>query len=171
MEYGTKVTDSLTTMGQVQAEQLQQAAEEGFKSVLNLRVASELGFWSDEQGMAESLGLNYVHMPLRLEQLEEAVIAQILRQLDQMPKPILVHCAAGMRSTAIALLSTAIAERLTPQQVIEKAYAIGFHYIDNTLVSPSLRERFFEYIACHSQIGRPADQTSPLTPRWAGEWG
>ncbi len=171
MEYGTKVTDSLTTMGQVRVEQLQQAVQEGFKSVLNLRVSSELGFWSDEQCIAESLGLNYVHIPLRLEQLEEVIIAQILHQIDQMPKPVLVHCAAGMRSTAIALLSTAIAERLTPQQVIEKAYAIGFHYIDNTLVSPRLRERFFDYLARHSQIRRPVEQPLHLTSRWAGELG
>lgn len=158
MEYGTKVTDTLTTMGQVRVEQLQEAVQEGFNSVLNLRVPSELGFWAGEQQVAESLGLCYAHIPLRLEQLEEAVIAQILRQLDQLPKPVLVHCAAGMRSTAIALLSTAIAERLTPEQTVEKAYAIGFHYIDNTLVSPQLRERFFDYVAQHSKSKRAAER-------------
>lgn len=158
MEYGTKVTDTLTTMGQVRVEQLQAAVQEGFKSVLNLRVPNELGFWADEQDMTEALGLHYAHIPLRLEHLEEAAIAQILRQIDQLPKPVLVHCAAGMRSTVIALLSTAIAERLTPEQVIEKAYAIGFHHIDNTLVSPKLRERFFDYLARHSQPKRPVER-------------
>ncbi|MFQ4136966.1 beta-lactamase hydrolase domain-containing protein [Nodosilinea sp. PGN35] len=156
MEYGTKVTDALTTMGQVRVEQLQAAVQEGFKAVLNLRVPNELGFWADEQRVAESLGLHYIHIPLRLEHLDEAVIDQILCQLDHLPKPVLVHCAAGMRSTVIALLSTAIAERLTPQQVVEKAYAIGFHHIDNTLVSPQLRERFFDYLARHSQERRQA---------------
>ncbi len=159
MEYGTKVTETLTTMGQVRVEQLQEAVQEGFKSVLNLRVPSELGFWADEQPTAESLGLHYVHLPLRLEHLEEAVIAQILRQIEHMPKPMLVHRAAGMRSTVIALLSTAIAERLTPEQVVEKAYAIGFHYIDNTLVSPKLRERFFDYLVRHSKPKRPVELT------------
>jgi hypothetical protein len=100
-----------------------------------------------------------VHLPLRLEHLEEAVIAQILRQIEHMPKPMLVHRAAGMRSTVIALLSTAIAERLTPEQVVEKAYAIGFHYIDNTLVSPKLRERFFDYLVRHSKPKRPVELT------------
>lgn len=157
MEYGTKVTDTLTTMGQVRVEQLHEAVQEGFKSVLNLRVPNELGFWANEQDVAEALGLDYAHIPLRLEQLEEATIAQILRQIEQMPKPLLVHCAAGMRSTVIALLSAAIAERLTPEQVVEKAYAIGFHYIDNTLVSPQLRERFFDYVARHSKAKRPVE--------------
>ncbi|MBD0268783.1 MAG: phosphatase [Cyanobacteria bacterium Co-bin8] len=157
MEYGTKVTDTLTTMGQVRVEQLQEAVNEGFKSVLNLRVPNELGFWVDEQYMAEALGLHYVHIPLRLEHLEEVVIAQILRQLDQLPKPVLLHCAAGMRSTAIALLSTAIAEQLTPEQTVEKAYAIGFYHIDNTLVSPKLRERFFDYVTRHSKAKRPVE--------------
>lgn len=152
MEYGTKVTDTLTTMGQVRLEQLQEAVAEGFKSVLNLRAPNELGFLPNEQQMVESLGLCYAHRPLRLECLEEREIAKILQTLEQLPKPVLVHCAAGMRSTAIALLSTAIAEGLTPQQTVERAYAIGFHYIDNTMVSPHLRERFLDYVARHARV-------------------
>lgn len=156
MEYGRKVSDELTSMGQVRVEQLQQAVEQKFGAVLNLRDPGELGFWAEEAAVAQRLGLHYVHIPLRLECLDEVVIARILHRLEQLPKPVLVHCAAGMRSTVISLLSTAIRDGLTPEQTVEKAYEIGFHYIDNTLVSPQLKQRFMDYIDRHAVVNRRA---------------
>jgi len=44
-----KINDELTIAGQVTPEQLQQVAQEGFKSVLNLRSPDEEGFLSNEQ--------------------------------------------------------------------------------------------------------------------------
>ena len=57
---------------QLSAEQLQQAAKEGYKSILNLRSAShavglspqEEGFLADEHEQAEAAGLNYVNIPV-----------------------------------------------------------------------------------------------------------
>lgn len=49
MENVKKITEEVTVSGQVTLEQLQQAAEEGFKSVLNLRSPGEEGFWAEEE--------------------------------------------------------------------------------------------------------------------------
>lgn len=53
MENAKKVNDQITVAGQVTLEQLQQAAAEGFESVLNLRSPDEEGFWQDEQQATE----------------------------------------------------------------------------------------------------------------------
>ncbi len=75
--------------------QLEQAITEGFKSVLNLRSPNELGFSHDEQNVAESLGLYYKNIPLRLEALnDEELITKILNTLEDLPKPEVIHCAA-----------------------------------------------------------------------------
>ncbi|MBC1258932.1 phosphatase, partial [Trichormus variabilis V5] len=54
-----QINENLTTTGQVIPKQLEQAIQEGFKSVLNLRSPDELGFSKDEQKLAEALGLHY----------------------------------------------------------------------------------------------------------------
>jgi len=58
METIRKINDELTIAGQVTLEQLEQVAQEGFKSV-NLRSPDEEGFLSNEQQQAEALGLYY----------------------------------------------------------------------------------------------------------------
>ncbi|UBF30330.1 phosphatase (plasmid) [Kovacikia minuta CCNUW1] len=152
MDHALRITNDLTVIGQVQLQQLQQAAEEGFRSVLNLRSPDELGFLKNEPQLVESLNLHYVNIPLKLDYLDEAVITEILQTLKQLPKPVIVHCAAGIRSTAIALLSLAIQEGLTPEQTLAKARSLGFHYVDCTMVSPELKRRFVDYISKHTQV-------------------
>lgn len=151
MNNALQITEDLTVIGQVRIEQLQQAVQQGFQSVLNLRSPDELGFWRDERQVAEMLGLRYVNIPLKLEELDEAVVTEILHTLDRLPKPIMMHCAAGIRSSAIALLSAALRQGLTPEQTLEKARSLGFHYVDCTMVGSELKQRFVDYINKHAQ--------------------
>lgn len=147
-----QVNEHLTTTGQVIPDQLKQAVQEGFKSVLNLRSPDELGFFSDEQQVAESLGLHYVNLPLKLEVMDEALITQILTVLDQIPKPAVVHCAASIRSTAIALLSVAIQEGLTPEQTLERAKEKGYKFAHYACINPKLKQFFSEYLLKHTKV-------------------
>ncbi len=156
MNNAVAITKELTVIGQVQLEQLQEAVQEGFQSVMNLRSPDELGFLKNEQQLVESLGLYYVNIPLKLEALDEAIVTKILQTLEQLPKPVLVHCAAGMRSMAISLLSIAIQQGLTPEQTLAKARSLGFHYVDSTLVSPELKQRFVNYIGKYSKVAADA---------------
>jgi uncharacterized protein (TIGR01244 family) len=146
-----QINENLTTTGQVIPEQLKQAVQEGFKSILNLRSSDELGFSKDEQQVAEALGLHYVNVPLKLEALDEELITRILAELDQLPKPAVIHCAASLRSTAIALLSVAIQEGLTPEQTIARARNLGFKFLDYACINPQLKQLFVQYINKHTK--------------------
>ena len=53
---------TLSAAGQPTPEELKQAAQEGFKSVLNLRSPDEPGFLSDEQQQAQAAGLQYANI-------------------------------------------------------------------------------------------------------------
>ena len=59
-----KVSDEFSAGGQPTPETLQNLANEGFKSVINLRSVDETGVLSDEQQQAEAAGLEYVNIPL-----------------------------------------------------------------------------------------------------------
>ena len=65
MENVKKISDELTVSGQLTPEQLQQAAQSGFKSVLNLRSTDEQGFLTSEQQLVESAGLQYKNIPVK----------------------------------------------------------------------------------------------------------
>ncbi|MDZ8263501.1 beta-lactamase hydrolase domain-containing protein [Nostoc sp. ChiQUE01b] len=152
-----QINENLTTTGQVIPKQLEQAIQEGFKSVLNLRSPDELGFSKDEQKVAEALGLYYRNVPLKvdLKNFNEEVITKILTTLEQIPKPAVVHCAAGMRSTGIALLSIAIQEGLTPEETLAKARNLGFGFFEHAGVSPRLKQLFVDYVNKHAKVALP----------------
>jgi uncharacterized protein (TIGR01244 family) len=122
-----KISDELSATGQVTPEQLQKAAEAGFKSVLNLRSPQEAGVLPDEQQQAEAAGLNYANVPLDPSAANSDQISLTLQELDSLPKPVLLHCGAGLRAGAIALIATAIKEGLTPEQVTVQAEQIGLN--------------------------------------------
>lgn len=152
-----QISENLTTTGQVIPEQLQQATQEGFKSVLNLRSPDELGFFKDEQQVVETLGLHYANVPLKLEALDEELITKILTKLEQLPKPTVVHCAAGMRSNGIALLSIAIQDGLTPEQILAKARNLGFEFFDHAFINPQLKQFFVQYVNKYAKIAVSTD--------------
>ncbi|MEH1893400.1 MAG: sulfur transferase domain-containing protein [Nostoc sp.] len=60
-----KVSEDLSAAGQLTSRELKQAAEEGFKSVLNLPFPNEAGFLNDEQQQAQAAGLQYTNVPLK----------------------------------------------------------------------------------------------------------
>jgi len=120
-----RVSDELSIAGQVTPQQLQQAAAEGFKSVLNLRSPDEAGVLSDEQRQAEVAGLAYSNIPLSNSDLNNGQVSKALEALEGLPKPVLIHCGAGARAGAIALIAKATQENLSPEELIDQAKQLG----------------------------------------------
>jgi uncharacterized protein (TIGR01244 family) len=146
MENVKPINPELTVAGQITAEQLQQAAQAGFKSILNLRSPSEEGYWSEEQQQVESLGLRYLNLPVKVEELTDELTTQILQQIDQLPKPALIHCGVSMRAGAMALMNVATRQGMTPQQAFELAQTIGF----DCSAYPQMKAFFEHYVSQHS---------------------
>ncbi|MBW4636231.1 MAG: tyrosine-protein phosphatase [Iphinoe sp. HA4291-MV1] len=116
-----KISEQFSTAGQVSPEDLEQAAQAGFKSVLNLRSPTEVGFHNDEQEQAKAAGLEYANIPLNPTEANQESVNQAIQEIENLPKPILVHCAAGARASAIAFIATATHEDWTLEQIKQKA--------------------------------------------------
>lgn len=143
-----KINNELTIAGQVTPEQLQQAKQEGFKSVLNLRSPTEQTYWSDEQQYVESLGLHYANIPvMKVEELTAEVTDEVLKTIDELPKPVLVHCAAAMRAGVMSLMHQATRQGMTAEQAFELAGQIGF----DCSAYPQVKEFFKHYVEQHSK--------------------
>jgi uncharacterized protein (TIGR01244 family) len=128
---------------------LQQAADEGYKSVLNLRSPDEGGFLSDEGQLAVALGLQYVNIPVKPSEINDELTGKVLQQIDELPKPALIHCASGLRAGAIAFMNVATRQGMTPERVFERAHQVGFSCDAN----PQMKQFFEQYVAAHSNTG------------------
>ncbi|WP_373524856.1 beta-lactamase hydrolase domain-containing protein [Nostoc sp.] len=147
MENVKKINDELTVAGQVTLEQLQQAVSEGYKSVLNLRSPDEQGFISNEQQQAQALGLHYVNIPVKPNEINDELTTEVLKQIDELPKPTLIHCASGMRAGAMGFMNVATRQGLTAQQAFKKAEAVGF----DCSAHPQMKQFFEDYVSKHSK--------------------
>lgn len=127
MENVNKVSDKLFAAGQPTSEELQQAAALGFKSVVNLRSPDEAGVLPDEQQQAEAAGLQYVNVSLKSTDADNGLTAKVLEEISGLPTPILLHCGAGGRASALALIALATQERLSREQVLQKAQELGIN--------------------------------------------
>ncbi|HEY9627039.1 MAG TPA: sulfur transferase domain-containing protein [Coleofasciculaceae cyanobacterium] len=130
-----RLNHDLSFAGQLTSEQLQQAAEEGFKSVLNLRSPDESGVLSDEATQAAAVGLDYANIALSNLNPDPEQVAKALWEVENLPKPLLLHCGAGLRAGGIALIAHAIEAGLTLEQLTAKAQELGI-----SLEQPHLKQ-------------------------------
>ncbi len=100
-----RISDEIATAGQPTAEQLHIIAAEGFEVVINLGLRDAAYSLADEQGIVESLGLRYEHIPVQWEQPTEwdyQTFVEVMHQHSGQRQ--FIHCAANMRvSVFIAL--------------------------------------------------------------------
>ncbi|MBD2690891.1 beta-lactamase hydrolase domain-containing protein [Anabaena catenula] len=111
-----KINQELAISGQITQYQLNQIAEEGYKSVLNLCFADEKCWWEDEQKNTEFLGLCYVNVPTKLESLNHQAALRVFQIIRELPKPMLIHCDISIRSAAIVLLYIATKQGIDFEQ-------------------------------------------------------
>jgi len=131
---------------QLTSEQLQQAKEEGYQSVLNLRTPQEEGFVPNEAQQAEAVGLEYRNIPVSPENMNEELADRVLEEIKLLPKPILTHCKSGLRSGAMSLMYVATQEGMTAEEAMEKGKQLGF----DCDKSPQMKEFFQQYISQHN---------------------
>jgi uncharacterized protein (TIGR01244 family) len=134
-------------MGQVTPEQLQQAAQEGFKSVLNLRSPQEEGFLSDEQQQTEAAGLKYINIPVKPDAMTDELADRVLHQIERLPKPALIHCKSGMRSGAMALMYVATQQGISADRAMAMGKQNGF----DCDAQPQMKKFFEKYVSEHTK--------------------
>ncbi len=110
-----------------EADDFRVIAAEGFKSVVNFRTEAENPPLppAQEAQAAQDAGLTYLHHPVAAEGLSAEVVDEFRAKLDQLPRPVLLHCASGKRAGAMGLMQMAAAEGLPGGAALEKGRAKG----------------------------------------------
>lgn len=105
----TEHSSLLSTAPQACAEDMAQVAQAGFKSVMNNRPNFEGG--ADQptaqavEAAARAQGLHFYHLPFSGADLSPSLALQFAQMLGDAPKPILLYCRTGTRSTMIVRMA------------------------------------------------------------------
>ena len=117
----------------------------GFKSIVNVRRASEAGADVDAEGVAaRAAGLRYIHLPFDPQAPDPMLIDNFIAAVTAPEnQPAYIHCAAGGRAAALWMIKRWKADGWDEKRALEEAIALG------------LNERFqpfaLNYIRTHSR--------------------
>ena len=94
---------------QLRPEAMVEAARAGFRSVVNNRPDYEEGAGQPTSAMIEAAaiaaGLQYRHLPVSPKDQTPEQAAAMARLLQELPRPLLMFCRSGARSTRLYQLA------------------------------------------------------------------
>src|SRR5688500_4492684 len=142
----SKVDAVVACGGATETSALDGLAKDGFKSVINLRLASEANANIElNAAHARSPGLNYIHVPFNAAQPEPKVLDQFLAAIaNKANQPAYVHCGSANRVGAVWLVKRVLQDGWTIEKATEEAKLIG-------LRSEPLEKFALAYIAAHKK--------------------
>jgi uncharacterized protein (TIGR01244 family) len=118
-----QLTEDISIGDQPDADALRAMAEDGTRSVINLRTEDEVSPLSpaEEGATARALGLAYAHVPVSGESLGSEKLQEFSDALERLPKPTHVHCARGVRAGAFALIHLARSHGWSSEETMTRA--------------------------------------------------
>lgn len=142
----TKVDAVVACGGATEVAALDALKADGFKSVVNLRLASEQGANVEEhRARAQSLGLSYFHLPLSGSAPDPKIVDEFLGVVaNTANQPVYIHCASANRVGAVWLVKRVLQDGWPVDKATTEAKAIG-------LSAPGLEKFALDYIATHGK--------------------
>lgn len=110
--------------GQPTGEQIQLLAEEGYKTVVDLRLPAEpRGF--DEPEAVRQNGMAYENIPVNPESLDPAGLDRFFEVMKKAEQPVLIHCGSSNRVGAFLYAWWVLKKGVPASEALEKARAAG----------------------------------------------
>lgn len=142
LPYAVMPFDDLLIGGQPEEEHLGEAAEAGYRTVVNLRPDDELPDWYSWDLIEEQLGMRYFHIPVAgaddITQENAQELASILDEGDNFP--ILMHCSSGNRVGALFAARAYFLADEDVEQALEVGRASGLTELEAPLREQWSRE-------------------------------
>jgi sulfide:quinone oxidoreductase len=104
------LTTSLSVSPQLSEAQVAQAANEGFRAIIDNRPdGEEPGQLSaaEMRALAASHGMGFAHVPVVPGKISDEDVARMADALARLDAPVLAYCRTGARSTTLWALSQA----------------------------------------------------------------
>ncbi len=142
----SKVDAVVACGGATETSALDGLAKDGFKSVINLRLATEANANIElNASHAKSLGLNYIHIPFNGQQPDPKAVDQFLAAIaHKANQPVYVHCGSASRVGSMWMVKRVLQDGWTIEKATEEAKLIG-------LRSEPLEKFALSYIAANKK--------------------
>ncbi|MSO45923.1 MAG: hypothetical protein EXQ59_04045 [Acidobacteria bacterium] len=118
----------------------------GFRSVINLRLATEAGASIEESAAAaKAAGLNYVHLPFNTASPDPTLVDRFLVAVTAPAnQPAFVHCGSGNRAAALWMIKRMSVDGWDADRASAEATALG-------LTNPALKTFALDWVAAHKK--------------------
>jgi len=138
----TRVDAVVACAGATAPEAIPGLAAQGFKSIVNLRLATEPGAAIEEsKAAAEAARIKYIHLPFNGSEPDIKVAdAFIMAVADPANQPVFIHCGSANRVGALWLAKRMLVDRWAQDKALEEARMIG-------LSSDALETFALDYVA------------------------
>jgi uncharacterized protein (TIGR01244 family) len=142
----TKVDAVVACGGATETTALDGLAKDGFKAVINLRLATEANANIEGNAAhAKKLGLNYVHIPFNGQQPDPKAVDQFLATIaNKANQPAYIHCGSASRVGSMWMIKRVLQDGWTVEKATEEAKLIG-------LRGEPLEKFALSYIASHKK--------------------
>jgi uncharacterized protein (TIGR01244 family) len=105
-------------------EDLQQAKQQGIKTVIDFRMPSETT--TPNADLVAKNGLDYANIPVSKVSLSPSQIDEFDRIMQEKEGPFLIHCASGTRAAMLLSLSRAKKHNWNAERTFEEAQTMGY---------------------------------------------
>jgi len=142
----TKVDAVVACGGATETAALEGLKNDGFKTVINLRLPTEQGANLDENAArAKALGLNYLNLPFNGQSPDPKVVDAFLAAVaNKANQPVYIHCGSASRVGAVWLVKRVVQDGWPVDKATEEAKMIG-------LRSEPLEKFALSYIETHKK--------------------
>jgi uncharacterized protein (TIGR01244 family) len=128
------------TAGQPTDEGFRQLATMGIKTVIN--VLPEKECIPGETQIVTANGMKYITVPFNLNGFNKETILRFAQILDQVEKPVLIHCSTGNHVGGMWFAYRVIAEKAPLWLALKEARQIG--------MKPQLEDSLFDWVVKQS---------------------
>jgi uncharacterized protein (TIGR01244 family) len=142
----TKVDAVVACGGATDTAALEGLKSDGFKAIINLRLATEQGANLEENAAkAKALGLNYISLPFNGQSPDPKVVDAFLAAVaDKANQPVFIHCGSASRVGAVWMVKRVLQDGWPVEKAVEEAKMIG-------LRSEPLEKFARSYIEAHKK--------------------
>ena len=122
-----KLNGELAVAGQINPRDVPELAAEGIRAIICKRPDGEepgQPKFSEIENAAAVNGIKIAYQPVIPASISDDDAATFGKLLEELPKPLLIFCRSGMRSTALWALSQA--GKLPAKDIVQQAAMAGF---------------------------------------------
>lgn len=136
------VDPTIACAGATDASAIPEIAKRGYKSIINLRLASERDSNIDDaKGAAARAGIRYIHLPFDVANPDESVVDRFIAALsDSANQPVFVHCGSANRAAGLLMIKRVVVDGWDAAKAEDEARQIG-------LSNPALRNWVLDQIS------------------------